>query len=154
MSVKVKDKGFVKFKQALQELGKTKWRIGATGEHAGGISNHELLAIHEFGTSDKRIPARMPIRSVIRDQQKMALVSKVLVRTIENAYGDNGKLNVAIAKDAVANTLKQLVQNGIRQGLKPPLAESTLLRKQKLGYSSLPLIATGQLINSIEVEAK
>jgi hypothetical protein len=152
--MKVKDKGLARFKQALQELGKTKWRIGATGEHAGGISNHELLAIHEFGTSDKRIPARMPVRSVIRDKAKMGLVSKTLVKTIENAYGDNGKLSVAIVKDAVANSLKQLVQNGIRQGLKPALAESTLKRKQKLGYSSLPLIATGQLINSIEVEAK
>jgi len=152
--MKVKDKGLNRFTQALAELGKTKWRIGATGEHSGGISNHELLAIHEFGTSDKRIPARMPVRSVIRDNAKMALVSKTLVKTIENAYGDDGQLNVAIVKDAVANTLKQLVQNGIRQGLKPPLAESTLLRKQKLGYSSLPLIATGQLINSIEVEAK
>lgn len=152
--MKVKDKGVTRFKQALAELAKTKWLIGATGEHAGGISNHELLAIHEFGTSDKRIPARMPIRSVIRDSEKMALVSKVLVKTIENAYGDNGKLNVEVVKDSVANTLKQLIQNGIRQGLKPALAESTLKRKQKLGYSSLPLIATGQLINSIEVEAK
>jgi phage gpG-like protein len=150
--MKVKDNGLQKFEQSLKQIGNLKVRIGAVGVHDGGISNAELLAIHEFGTSDKRIPARMPVRSVIRDDKKMELVVKTLHNSIQHRFKPGQGLPVKDIGSDVGNTLKELIKNGIRQRLSPPLAESTLKAKRRKGYSSVPLIATGQLMNSIDYD--
>lgn len=123
-------------------------RSGAVHKSEKGktITMAQLAAIHEFGSSDGRIPERSFMRSSIT-QNKASL--KKLIDSLTGQIVD-GKISEIRALGIIGQTVKQNMQAKIRSGLTPPLKPETIRRKG----SSKPLIDTGQLINSIEWEVK
>jgi hypothetical protein len=106
----------------------------------------EIAAVHEFGSSDGRIPERSFIRStfLIRRVNALATMQANLARLIVTKGLDPMK---ALAKLGAWGAAE--VKNTITEiDIPPPLADSTIMRKG----SSKPLVDTGLLKNSISYE--
>lgn len=152
--MKVKQDGLRKFQKQLKELGKMRVRIGCVGDHGDGISNNDLMLIHEFGTSDKRIPPRMPIRTTFRHEGSLNILKKTLEHAQKTHFKPQTGFDIQAIGETVGNAMAELVKGTIRRRLSPPLAESTLKAKSRKGQSSVPLYATGRLLNSIQFEVR
>jgi hypothetical protein len=150
--VKVKNDNLKRYQRQLKQMAGMKVGIGCVGDHGDGLSNSDLMLIHEFGTSDKKVPARMPIRATFRDDGNITLIKKTLEHAQQHFFDEDKGFNLQAIGEAVGNTMKELVKAQIRRRLSPPLAESTLEQKQRRGQSSIPLYATGTLLNSVEFQ--
>lgn len=163
-----KDNGWAAITRLLQDLaaGETYVRAGVIGEkgdaqHQGEpITVARLAAVHEFGASIQvgdrtiTIPERSFIRApwAAKRDEYLALLKKaafaVLKRKISPA--DFPRYLTALGMKMVAD-----MQGAIRAGIEPPLAASTLARRTKgtgkaaAGARAVPLLDTGQLINSL-----
>lgn len=163
-----KDNGWAAITRLLQDLaaGETYVRAGVVGEkgdaqHQGEpITIARLAAVHEFGASIQvgdrtiTIPERSFIRApwAAKRDEYLALLKKaafaVLKRKISPA--DFPRYLAALGMKMVAD-----MQGAIRAGIVPPLAASTLARRKQgpgaaaAGAGTVPLIDTGQLINSL-----
>lgn len=115
---------------------------GQTGE----INNAELLAVHEFGTKDGRVPERAPIRSSMSNNRDAYVKSHAdnLRKVVRDEMPFEKSLDL-LGLRAAAD-----VQQNIRDGDLLPLAQSTIDRKG----SSTPLIDTGNLRQSITHEVR
>lgn len=136
-----------KFRQSLIELKKSPYvSIGVQSEdaaavHDGGVTMADLMSIHEFGTSDGHIPERAPIRSNdARNAPKYKKLSRELLKSI---IFKHKKVREALA--ILGETVQNDVKGGIKEGLPPPNAPSTIAAKG----SSTPLVDKGILINSV-----
>ncbi len=127
--------------------------------HDEHISMVDLAMVHEFGSSDGRIPQRSFIRSTCDAKRKehlkimQKLQSKIVKGTI-TTHQALTQLGEVISKDMV-----QAINNGI----KPDLADSTekaklrSLKKQKKELSGIgfkPLIESGDLKGHITHEVR
>jgi hypothetical protein len=136
-----------KFQRSLEDLKKSPYvAIGVQSEdgaavHDGGVTMADLMSIHEFGTSDGHIPERAPIRS--NDAKNVPRYKKLTRDLLKSIVFKHKGVSEALAilGEAVQNDIKA----GIKEGLPPPNAPSTIARKG----SSTPLIDTGILLNSI-----
>lgn len=113
-----------------------------SGTHGpSGKAVVELGAIHEFGSSDGRIPERSFLRGTMKKKRKAHNeIIRKLARSItlgkgtpENALNKLGARVSADVKETIAN------------GVQPPNAPSTVRRKG----SSKPLVDTGALRQAI-----
>lgn len=104
----------------------------------------QLAAIHEFGTTDGRIPERSFMRSTIDSNkgQLESLMKKLVGKIADGAMSKDKALGV------IGQWLADKMVAKIDSGVPPPNAQSTVDRKG----SSQPLIDTGQLKNSIDWE--
>lgn len=122
----------------------------AEGPHDGdpeGLSLAEIAAIHEYGSEDGTIPERSFIRDGIdQNMDRINAVKEAVAKVVFEAKGMPIRTGLAlIGLEAV-----RLIRDRIREGIPPPLAESTMRRREALGDSHpRPLIDTGQLINAI-----
>lgn len=98
----------------------------------------EVGSFHEFGLG---VPMRSFIRGTFDEQQTelAALVRSQARLTVE------GRLTAEQAGERIALKAEAIFKRRIRERIPPPLAASTIKRKG----SSVPLISTGQLRNSI-----
>lgn len=113
---------------------------GAGGDDGhGGLTNAQLLGIHEFGTAT--IPERAPIRTAfdVKGSSWATLAAKLL----GNVLG--GKTTAVAALGLLGQRAVADIRRVITARLPPPLKDATVARKG----SSVPLVDTGQLLNSI-----
>ncbi len=109
-----------------------------------GVTNANLAAIHEFGAGN--VPERSFLRSAFDANLESYVdglaegAADVIDGTLspQKAVGRVGEKSVADAVD------------GIRAGIPPPLAPSTVARKG----STKQLIDTGQLVQSIKAKTE
>lgn len=132
-------------------------KVGIVGDKAeeehddgegGSITNAELGAIHELGAPSVGIPARsFIVRTFEVKRDELVAIQKKLARalflgttTVERALGLIG----AWGAGAIKATITQ-------QDIPPPLQPATIAaRKRRFGKASTkPLVASGQLVNSI-----
>lgn len=113
--------------------------LGTGGNRGDGLTNAELMVIHEFGAG--HVPERAPLRTTFDAKEKewFALSRKLLSALIADKVTAEQALGL-LGAQAVAD-----IQAQIREGLPPPNAPSTIARKG----SSVPLIDTAQLIRAL-----
>lgn len=106
----------------------------------------EIATVHEFGSSDGRIPARSFIRGtfLIRRVNALATFQTKLCKAIVMDGLDPYKALEMLGAWGVAEVKNTFTEIDIP----PPLADSTIMRKG----SSKPLIDSGLLKNSISSE--
>ena len=110
------------------------------------ITMAQLGAVHEFGSSDGKIPERSFMRSAVdANHGKLeSLIAKLSGQVMDGLMAKKKALGI------LGETVKQLMKNKIVGGLQPPLKPATIQAKG----SSKPLIDTGQLVNSLEWEVR
>lgn len=122
--------------------------IGVTGKTNGGRGNALLMAVHEYGTQDGRIPERRPIRlSMETNADKYA---RRFQQGLDKVLKDEMSVDVALKSigEEAAGDVKITIMNG----LTPTLADSTV--RARKDNSDTPLYDTGELVNSITYEAR
>ena len=173
-----RDLGWGKVKQVFAEKGDkpSAVRVGIQGDGAvkteGGMSLVDIATVHEFGSTDGRIPQRSFIRSTFDKNKKQyqKLVNEMARQVLDGKVDADSGLGL-IGQKFVAD-----VKKTIRDGIEPPLAQSTIAGRTKkikalAGNANqsaataaaehlentgelpagavTPLIDTGRLINSI-----
>jgi hypothetical protein len=105
-----------------------------------------LATVHEFGAPGANIPSRSFIRSTVDENQDelKELIGKLVNRMIE--HGDTQEHVLEI----LGQWLTAKIKAKITSNIPPPLKESTIEAKG----SSIALVDTGQLLNSITYEVK
>lgn len=132
-------------RKQLEALGSRTVQVGIMGDgepRAEDLSNAEVGAVHEFGSSDGRIPARSWLSRSVNEKQAdyVNALSKLVTQAIEKGISPERAL-VQLGLKAEAD-----IKNFLRAGkATPPLANSTIAHKG----STTPLIDSGQLVNSI-----
>ncbi len=146
--MKRNNKRFKKFKKTFKELGKQVIQVGAIGQHDDAeMPNADLLAIHEFGTNDGRIPPRSPARKTFRDESNLKKLSVNLQGLIRRNYSfKKGELDIEKITDGMGISMKQMLKKTIKRRVSPPNEPSTLKRKR----GDVPLMDETQLVNAIE----
>ncbi len=153
-----KDLGWKKLKAAYADLSRKgiDIKVGVLGAQASvdrdGITNAQLMFVHEFGRKDGSIPERAPIRkTMIENAQRYdKTIDKILRTTI-----DTQKVNLGAFRAFGIGVRNDIVRK-IESGLEPPLAESTIARKRAKGSETpeTPLIDTRELVDAITSEVK
>lgn len=115
---------------------------GAAGHD--GLTNAELGAIHEFGTSE--IPQRSFIRAYIDEHEDD--INEWLSEAADEILAGADPQQEA---DRIALQLESGVKERILSGVSPELSEAT---KKKRGDSAVPLVETSQMLGSIRGKAK
>jgi hypothetical protein len=117
-------------------------RVGVFGSAGDqdGVSLAEIAAFHEFGTST--IPERSFLRSTFygHGADSLAKICAKLTAAIVV-----GKMDELQALELLGTWAVAEVKKTIRAGIEPALAPATIAAKG----SSIPLIDTAQLINSV-----
>lgn len=143
--MKVNDKKWKQLKKKLGKLslGKAHVRVGTFGGvHSSGYLMPELMATHEFGSQDGRIPQRSFIGATLSERRQE--ITKLLSQYADQILQD--KLAPAQALGQLGLWAATAVKAKITTtDIPPPLKPSTIARKG----STKPLVDTGQLVNSI-----
>ena len=154
-SVKIDDTNLIKFKKQLARLNKMRVRLGAVGMHEGGISNSDLFIIQEYGAPLKnggRIPARAYLRRTFQNQTVLKGIQDRVQKLIANNYS-NGEFNFDAILTGLGEDMVGSLRETITRGDTVPLADSTIKARRKKGIAStIPGIATAQMINSLQYE--
>ena len=138
---------FKKFKKRMTSAGSTPSVLIGVNEKKGKeprkngdkLTNADVATFMEFGT--KTVPERSFIRS--NDEQNKA-VYKELIKELRKKIIFN-EMPIGQALGLLGEKILADIRAGIRAGIAPELAPSTIKAKG----SSLPLVDTGQLINSL-----
>jgi phage gpG-like protein len=149
MGTRIDTKVWDALRERLRRLGRkgAHVRVGvmqSAGNAPSGISLVELAAVHEFGSPAAGIPERSFIRSTFRErgEQLVNLTTRLAKAVIAERSSIDEALGLLGAWGA------DQVKRTIRGFIEPPLKQKTIDRKG----SDLPLVDTGQLINSITWE--
>lgn len=128
---------------------------------AGNADNlATIAAIHEFGTIDQggRIPQRSFLRATADAERRVWLRG---FRAALVAYIDGNPARYQQVLGVLGAKARGDVQRRIRERIPPPLAARTVAERRKGGRlnpdgtvpDDVPLIDTGQLVNSIRSQA-
>lgn len=110
-----------------------------------GIGNVRLASVHEFGAGN--VPERSFLRSTVREhREKYTAILDKVTRGVADGKIDMLQ-GLALLGEKVASDVKRRIE---ADKLGVPLADATIARKG----SSVPLIDTGQLKNSITYEVR
>ncbi len=126
----------------VTQLSRRSVRVGVF-DNAGsqnGVSLAEIAAFHEFGTST--VPERSFLRATFYGHAAGEL--RTMVGKLTKAVFA-GRMDEAQALGLLGTWAAARVKQTIRNGIAPALEPATIKAKG----SSLPLVDTGQLINSI-----
>jgi len=147
--VEERDLGWNRIRRELAELAKNPLvvDVGILGQEAteshgdDGLNNVKLGTFHEFGGSNNRPPERSFLRSTMENKAQgyMNLLQKKAKRFYESGMSVKDFLGL------VGQRVSADVKITIKKKIPPPLTDATIERKG----SSVPLVDTGQLINSI-----
>ena len=146
------DKGWQKFKKKFIKREDPFVKVGILASKGGnsdhgGITMVELAAIHEFGAPSANIPERSFIRRTFSEKSKD--MAKVVTGLTKKVASDS--LNINQALEILGAWGAAQVKNTITgEHIPPPLKPETAKRKG----STRPLVADGQLLNSITWEVK
>lgn len=134
--------------QKVKDLDSKNVMIGVTGKTNGERGNAMVMAVHEYGTKDGRIPERRPIRlSMESNSDKYA---RRFQQGLDKVLKDEMSADTALKSigEEAAGDVKITIMNG----LTPPLADSTV--RARKDNSDKPLYDTGELVNSITYEVR
>ena len=140
--VKVNDRVWRGVLKRVSEMKRASVRVGVMGDAGDekGVSLAEIAAYHEFGTST--IPERSFLRATFYGHAAEGL--RVMCEKLSKAIIE-GKLDEPRALGLLGTWAVAEVKKTIRASIAPELAPATIAAKG----SSLPLVDSGQLINSI-----
>ncbi len=137
---------------SVKKMDRAHVKVGVLASKGGNVKHGEseftlieLMAVHEYGSADGRIPDRAPIRLTFEtnEQEMEGFIAKLAKAVVMGAM----KLSHALAllgQKGVAEVKKTITQSD----LPPPLKQATIDAKG----SDRPLVDTGQLVNSINYE--
>jgi hypothetical protein len=114
---------------------------GSALEEGGDIVVLDLATIHEFGSTDGRVPQRSFLRAYVDEHGAQILNWQ---RALALQVGA-GQLDVRQALELLGLKVAGAIQAYIAAGIAPPNAQATIDRKG----SSTPLIDSGQLRSAI-----
>lgn len=143
----VNDRVWRQLMKKLPGIGKVRVKVGIVGSNAdkehgeSGLTVADIWIIHELGAPNANIPARAPLRTTF--EQKLDELKGMQLKLAKALLND--KMDVQRAFNILGAWGASAIKATIKAGLPPPLAASTIARKG----SSVPLIDTGQLINSV-----
>ena len=152
-SQRIVDHGYDDIMKELKKADHLYVKVGfpTEGEVAPGevndISEINLIAsTQEFGSEKRNIPERSFIRATFDSEYEN------LQRFKEHEYLQivQGKQTALVAIGNVGEWLVNKTKMYIRNIIPPPLKEATKKRKGRGGDSSVPLIDTAQMINTIQ----
>lgn len=161
IKIKVTDRGLKRLDQLAILLTKNDYHVkvgvldnGGKGSEVrdGGLSNAQIAAIHEFGSSDGKIPERSFLRAAFNSQKAnwLLILRKLLADVIL------GKRTVEQSFNLLGLKMSSDVKAYITQGdpIPPPNAPSTARRKQRFhpGGPIRTLVDTGRMVASITWE--
>lgn len=135
-------------KKKIELYNKKDVMIGVTGTTNGERGNAFIMAIHEYGTQDGRIPERRPIRLTMENNQEK--YAHRLQQGIDKVLVD--EMDIMTALNSIGEEVAGDVKITISNGLTPPLADSTV--RARKDNSDTPLYDTGELVNSITYEVR
>ena len=143
---------FGEFYKGIESLSRARVQVGVVqgGRYEDGISNVDLLEIHEFGLGG--VDARSPLQSSLEDEGTVRDVKNVMKLGIEGLARGRDVRDIL---SLLGETLSERVRVFVKEGkVEPPLSFSYVEKKRKMGQSELALIATGALLDSIGHEVK
>jgi hypothetical protein len=153
-SVIEKDLGWKEIKksfQALARAGDTYVKAGFVGEKAQEQHVNSTLTIAELGTVHEFGAGRVPERSYIRSTyDKFREAYWATLRTgMSQVYA--GKAKVESILDLIGSNMAGDQRKAIRDGIPPPLADSTVKAKMAKGRkdAATPLLDTRQMVNNL-----
>lgn len=139
-------------KRVKKEAGRTVVKVGVTADAGGhreagdGLTVADVASFAEFGTVTE--PERSFLRATFEAKKpELKEMSRKLERMV--ILGTDGMTNEK-ALGILGEKLQLEVQETIRQGIEPELAEATVAAKG----STTPLIDSGQLIQSIRYKVE
>lgn len=154
--VVVRDLGYAKLRKRLVELGRPYVTVGVHQEDQersdeDGTSAPTMVmiaSVHEFGSSDGRVPERSYIRSAMDgNRQKIA----DLMARVEGKVAD-GNMSARNALGLVGEFCQAAIQRQITDLRDPPLSPATIEGRENGGDN--PLIDTGQLRAAIRYDVQ
>ena len=107
-------------------------RVGVVGPAArqrmpSGLTVAQVAAVHEFGSPEANVPERSFIRAAV-DDNRDAIVDQV--NEVCGAILEPGPDELRAGLERIGATVQGFIQAKIREGLEPPLAESTVERNK------------------------
>ena len=159
-------KQFAAMTKRLATLATLDITVGIHGEDTrrdggdGSVNNVAIGAIHEFGAPSVGVPKRSWLRSAI-DKHQSAILDEMDGVVDAVAQGAQPMAQVK----ALGLQVVEVVREGIRSGINPPLSERMVERRRaklsggkpankRFGAKETPLIDTGQLIQSIKAQVE
>ena len=122
-----------------------------TNAQRGPVSNAELLYIHENGVPDHNIPPRPVLKPAIADPPTKEKIEKLMKQAAVEAlvHGNRQKCEQNFHKAGMVgrDACKKWITDGSHLAPNSPV---TIARKG----SSLPLVDTGSMLNSIDYEVR
>lgn len=140
--------GVEEWLKKVKEFDSKNVMIGVTGKTNGERGNAMIMAVHEYGTEDRHIPERRPIRlSMENNADKYA---RRFQQGLDKVLKDEMSVDTALKSigEEAAGDVKITIMNG----LTPSLTDSTVRARKK--KSDKPLYDTGELVNSITYEVR
>ena len=136
------------FFEGLDELGSLRVKVGIQGNEAqqirsGGLSMVDLGTIHEFGAPRANVPQRSFLRSTA--DANRSKYERSMAKSVRKLANNPRSFNARGELFLLGERVRGDVIKRIRAHIPPPLAAATIARKGE----DVPLIDTGQLINSI-----
>lgn len=132
-------------------LSRIRLQAGALGGVHGpsGLNNAEILAIHEYGTHDRHVPPRAPIRVGLA--KAAGDLGKRFASGVNKIHA--GSFGAEKVAESMGDTAVKAIRKAIRSRLPPDLAEAT---KAKPGRDPrmIPLEDTGALVSAISAKVK
>jgi hypothetical protein len=152
------DKGWDAFKKRIESnKGRSFTKVGlptgstpavVPGEKNGNKPFLDLVqigAVHEFGAPKRKIPERSWLRSTTDEEQKN--IAKMMSILYPKVIA--GKMPLKTALGQIGEYLAGKMKNKIRNKIPPENAPSTVARKKNKRHNDVPLIDTGQMVQSI-----
>lgn len=130
-------------KRETAKLAAREVRVGVVepGMHPSGISNAQLMAIHEYGAPSRRIPERSILRTVISEQR--AALDDLLREGVREASTGGGLQKITPTRLLAA--AGRLLSKRMRQRFGSPALAPNVADVGKRG----PLLDTGALRRAI-----
>jgi len=138
-----------KFENALSVVANKELLLGVVHDHRNdsGLTNSQLLAIHEFGAPEVKIPARPIIGPVLLKNSDA--IGKTYLSAIDHYLAGNNELALA-ELHALGIYLVSQCKKRILDHIPPPLKLQTLQKRRVKGnFDDTPLKDTTQLLHSI-----
>ncbi|HEV7717122.1 MAG TPA: hypothetical protein VGO53_16105 [Steroidobacteraceae bacterium] len=119
---------------------------GSPRTDGSGMTNAAIAAVHEYGAPARGIPERSMLRGTAdANQARYIEMTRLIARGVAE-----GRASLRQGLDLLGVTFKGDMQSRISDGIAPPNSPATIKRKG----SSTPLIASGQMRQSIDHEVR
>lgn len=152
------DKGWDAFRKHAESIkGKSYTKVGlptgstpavVPGEKNGNKPLLDLVqigAVHEFGAPKRNIPERSWLRSTTDEEKKN--IAKIMAILYPKVAA--GQMSLKTALGQIGEYLAGKMKNKIRNRIPPENAPATVARKKNKRHNDVPLIDTGQMVQSI-----